>query len=125
MELERRKSVTVQDSLKDRDKEYQRLKVCFTGFDKTYQWTIVLQAQYDRLRRKALLAPGNSGAGTDGPIGNQALSERRGLGLPSVSRNNGSAAVQARVDVNAAVGGMEASGVNSVSVLRELTSGLS
>ncbi|KAH8106168.1 hypothetical protein BXZ70DRAFT_420922 [Cristinia sonorae] len=43
-DLERRKTTSLQDSLKDREKEYQKLKVL-----------------YDKIKRKALLAPGNFG----------------------------------------------------------------
>ncbi|KAL0949878.1 hypothetical protein HGRIS_009911 [Hohenbuehelia grisea] len=52
LELERRKVRDLQEASRERDKEYQKLK-----------------AQFDKIKRKALLAPsGNTSAGNDGPL---------------------------------------------------------
>lgn len=64
MELERRKNRDLQDATRERDKEYQKLKV-----NSIYEVTGVtdvvpkplLQVQYDKIKRKALLAPNVGG----------------------------------------------------------------
>lgn len=95
LELERRKMAGLQDSIKERDKEYQKLKT-----------------HYDKIKRKALLAPGLGGnestglmAGADGYH-----ADRVGLNEQQNKHRSGMA-FGATVDMGAVVGDMEANGV--------------
>ncbi|KIK44477.1 hypothetical protein CY34DRAFT_625023 [Suillus luteus UH-Slu-Lm8-n1] len=83
MELERRKVHELQDSSKEREKEYQKLK-----------------AQYDKAKRKALLAPNTAPSGQGG--GGVNMFDR-----PQDDHNKG----RAGVDIGAMIGGMDANGV--------------
>lgn len=77
----------MQDALREREKEYQKLK-----------------GHMDKIKRKALLAPGNAGQpdGFGGPTFEDRTRHTGGFG-------NG---ISTGLDVGAVVGGMEASGVS-------------
>lgn len=60
LELEKRKSKDMQDQLRDKDKEYTKLKV--RRFVLTSPLLTSFQNQYDRIKRKALLTPGALGS---------------------------------------------------------------
>ncbi|RDB23263.1 E3 ubiquitin-protein ligase CCNB1IP1 [Hypsizygus marmoreus] len=86
LELERRKIRELQDGSKEREREYQKLKLL-----------------HDKFKRKALLAQPN---GNDGPIGfggqsNEEQAKQRNFGLH----------VTNAVNLGAVVGGMEANGI--------------
>ncbi|TCD70502.1 hypothetical protein EIP91_003263 [Steccherinum ochraceum] len=87
LDLERRKSTTLQNSLREREKEYQKLKV-----------------QFDKIKRKALLAPG-------GP--NELLHAQGGPPMDTHMRENQAfkASHNVPVDVGAVVGDMNANGI--------------
>ena len=55
MELERRRSREFQDGAREREKEYQKLKV--RSLENLNIYVDVVQAQFDKLKRKALFAP--------------------------------------------------------------------
>lgn len=105
--------MTLQDSLKEREKEYQKLKVSRNALSFTIALQVArsLQVQHDKIKRKALLQPGSiaqDGGGNAGNRGMLAAEEADvlhsvGVGAP------GNAPV---VDVNAVIGGMEANGVS-------------
>ncbi|KAL5530182.1 hypothetical protein ACEPAF_6439 [Sanghuangporus sanghuang] len=91
LEIERRKIREMQDAARERDKEYQKLK-----------------NHYDKIKRKALLAPNslaNDGFAMPGPASNenQMAMERPMNKGRNVFANPGG--------VNAVVGGMEANGI--------------
>ncbi|KAG2339875.1 hypothetical protein BDR05DRAFT_991811 [Suillus weaverae] len=83
MELERRKVHELQDSSREREKEYQKLK-----------------AQYDKAKRKSLLAPSTAPPGQG--VGGVNMFDR-----PQDDHNKG----RAGVDIGAVIGGMDANGV--------------
>ncbi|KAJ6510069.1 hypothetical protein C8R47DRAFT_964275 [Mycena vitilis] len=89
LELERRKIRDLQDAARERDKEYQKLKVRLHSFEKCTQ---SMQAQHDKIKRKALL-PGPAAA------------------APAEDQRNKLRAFSNAVDLGTVVGGMEASGV--------------
>lgn len=84
MELERRKVHELQDSSREREKEYQKLK-----------------AQYDKAKRKSLLAPNTAPSGQGG--GGVNMFDRP----PQDDHNKG----RAGMDIGAMIGGMDANGV--------------
>ncbi|KAJ3532173.1 hypothetical protein NM688_g7461 [Phlebia brevispora] len=84
LELERRKALSLEDSLKEREKEYQKLK-----------------SQFDRIKRRALLNP-NALAQEGASV---ASSDHR------LRPANGTAPMAPLVDVGAVVNNMDASGV--------------
>ncbi|KAL5487811.1 hypothetical protein ACEPAI_5919 [Sanghuangporus weigelae] len=91
LEIERRKIREMQDAARERDKEYQKLK-----------------NHYDKIKRKALLAPNslaNDGFAMPGPASseNQMVMERPMNKGRNMFANPGG--------VNAVVGGMEANGI--------------
>lgn len=101
LELERRKMAGLQDSIKERDKEYQKLKT-----------------HYDKIKRKALLAPGLGGnestglmAGADGYH-----ADRVGLNEQQNKHRSGMA-FGATVDMGAVVGDMEANGIQRTPIV--------
>lgn len=108
LELERRKALTIQDSLKEREKEYQKLKVHHSRhhFYMTFHRLINSQSQHDKIKRKALLQPST--------IGQENM---RGMPIPAESNvipkvpTGFAVPSSTAVDMNAVVGGMEASGV--------------
>jgi hypothetical protein len=59
LELEKRKGKDMHDQLRDKDKEYTKLKV--RRFDLTLHLLTSSQNQYDKIKRKALLTPGALG----------------------------------------------------------------
>ncbi|KAK7696626.1 hypothetical protein QCA50_001284 [Cerrena zonata] len=85
LELERRRSASLQDSLRDREKEYQKLKV----------------GHLDKIKRKALLAPGT--VGQPAGVGGHTLDDRT---RPATGFGASTA-----MNVGAVVGGMEANGI--------------
>ncbi|TFY59872.1 hypothetical protein EVJ58_g5507 [Rhodofomes roseus] len=96
LELERRKLSGLQDSLKERDKEYQKLK-----------------AQYDKIKRKALLAPNVVGGDNvvPGTANGPHVGERHVLNDQANKLRPGGV-FGAGLDVGAVVGDMEAHGVS-------------
>jgi len=66
LELEKRKSKDMQDQLRDKDKEYTKLKVCKLVL--ALHLLTLLQSQYDKIKRKALLTLG--ALGSNGVEGN-------------------------------------------------------
>ncbi|CAK5262950.1 unnamed protein product [Mycena citricolor] len=58
LELERRKVRDLQEAARERDKEYQKLKVLVAVESKSNSANTGMQAQHDKIKRKALLAPG-------------------------------------------------------------------
>ncbi|KAI0676821.1 hypothetical protein C8Q78DRAFT_47645 [Trametes maxima] len=111
VEAERRKTVTMQDSLKESEKEYHKLKT-----------------QYDRLKRKALL--GGSVGGKEGvlPFTNQTLNaqerqedtnNRLQQGMIFGSGLSGAVGV----DVGAVVGNMEAAGIQRTPIVNRTVAG--
>ncbi|KAI0787101.1 hypothetical protein BC629DRAFT_1440299 [Irpex lacteus] len=84
LETERRKSATLQEAVRERDKEYQKLK-----------------AQHDKIKRKAILAPEN-------PPATPALATGRAVPQAQAS------AAGTGIDVGAVVGNMEANGVGGL-----------
>ena len=123
LELERRKAAGLQDSLKDRDKEYQKLKVHRTAPPPLPQRpdaaTGDAQAQYDKIKRKALLGP-NVVGGENAPVPGGAtdahlrVGERHVLGDQANKLRPGAlfGPGLGGVDVGAVVGDMEAHGVS-------------
>ncbi|KAI0637757.1 hypothetical protein C8Q77DRAFT_387441 [Trametes polyzona] len=107
VESERRKTATLQDSLKENEKEYQKLKV-----------------QYDKLKRKALLS-GTVG-GKDGSLANQALNmqERPDDSAARLKQGmafGGGIGGAVGVDVGAVVGNMEAAGIQRTPIVNRTT----
>ncbi|CDO74092.1 hypothetical protein BN946_scf185043.g142 [Trametes cinnabarina] len=111
LESERRKTATLQDSLKESEKEYHKLK-----------------AQYDKLKRKALL--GGAVTGKDGtiPLGNHALNAtdrqddatrmRQGMAF-----GTGVGGDRVGLDVGAVVGNMEAAGIQRTPIVNRSMAG--
>lgn len=112
LELDRRKMRDLQDAARDRDKEYQKLKVCSTlRLAEDRVLTCCTQAHYDKLKRKALLGGANEQeAAGMGRKGNGSL-ERQTLGDHVNRMHNAGLGGAGSVDVGALVGGMEATGV--------------
>ncbi|KAI0662994.1 hypothetical protein C8Q70DRAFT_484212 [Cubamyces menziesii] len=105
IDTERRKTTTLQDSLKESEKEYHKLK-----------------AQYDKLKRKALL--GGAVVGKDGvmPLGNQSIGMQERQEDPNARLKHGYVAGiggAVGLDVGAVVGNMEAAGVYPANTHRE------
>jgi len=100
LELERRKIRDLQDTSRERDKEYQKLK-----------------AQHDKIKRKALLAPNTTGqdvsVGFGGSLSHvvdrQTLEDHQGKGSTSFGSNT--------VDLGAVIGGMEANGIQRTPIV--------
>ncbi|CAL1702157.1 unnamed protein product [Somion occarium] len=90
LELERRKSGTLQDSLREREKEYQKLK-----------------GHLDKIKRKALLAPGSVGQHDAMGIG----AERHVLDDGIRTRPQAGFTGNTSMDMGAVIGGMEANGI--------------
>ncbi|KAH7916154.1 hypothetical protein BJ138DRAFT_689197 [Hygrophoropsis aurantiaca] len=90
LELQRRKVNELQDASRDREKEYQKLKI-----------------QHDKIKRKALLAP------SGGPPGqNLAHSIETNHSAPNrQAQTDQNRRMGNSVDIGAVVGGMEASGI--------------
>ncbi|KAI0939068.1 hypothetical protein AcV5_000586 [Taiwanofungus camphoratus] len=100
LELERRNLASHQDSLRERDKEYQKLKT-----------------QYDKIKRKALLAPNVVGGDSAIPLINENpanhTGERSALDEHTNKMRQGMpfGTTLGAVDVGAVVGGMEANSI--------------
>ncbi|KAF5393729.1 hypothetical protein D9757_000258 [Collybiopsis confluens] len=95
LEVERRKVRDLQDSMREREKEYQKLK-----------------AQHDKIKRKALLGPnlGSNDPTFNAPINPPMENPRSGL------RNFGIGSGH-NVDFGAVVGGMEAHGIQRTPIV--------
>ncbi|KAI0366384.1 hypothetical protein BV20DRAFT_652995 [Pilatotrama ljubarskyi] len=107
LEAERRKAATLHDSLKESEKEYQKLKT-----------------QYDKLKRKALL--GGAVGGKDGslPLGNQGLNIQERHDDASARMRQGIAfGGGGGVDVGAVVGNMEAAGIQRTPIVNRTMAG--
>ncbi|KAJ7490158.1 hypothetical protein B0H11DRAFT_2229084 [Mycena galericulata] len=65
LDLERRKVRDLQDAARESDKEYQKLEVRSPEVDYLFFTVAVLQTQYDKIKRKALLAPASGTSGDD------------------------------------------------------------
>jgi E3 ubiquitin-protein ligase CCNP1IP1 len=100
MELERRKVHELQDSSREREKEYQKLKVAKT-LPRGLIYSQLHQAQYDKAKRKSLLAPSTAPPGQSG--GGVNMFDRP----PQDDHNKG----RSGVDIGAVIGGMDANGV--------------
>lgn len=96
MELERRKVHELQDSSREREKEYQKLK-----------------AQYDKAKRKSLLAPSTAPPGQGG--GGVNMFDRP----PQDDHNKG----RAGVDIGAVIGGMDANGIQRTPLVNRTMAG--
>jgi hypothetical protein len=90
----------MQDAARERDKEYQKLKVGVTSTFGAEQKGLsgILQSQHDKIKRKALLAPNAPG----GAAANHSSDDPHSNKLRAFANP---------VDLGAVVGGMEASGV--------------
>ncbi|KAI0751306.1 hypothetical protein C8Q80DRAFT_565798 [Daedaleopsis nitida] len=111
LDAERRKTANIQDSLKESEKEYHKLK-----------------AQYDKLKRKALLGGASVGGSKDGALqlGNQTLNMpdrhvdaarlKQGMTFGSSNGMRG-------VDVGAVVGNMEAAGIQRTPIVNRTMTG--
>ncbi|KAM5532411.1 hypothetical protein V8D89_013905 [Ganoderma adspersum] len=110
LEMERRKSASLQDTLKEHEKEYQKLKT-----------------QYDKLKRKALL--GGTTGSKDGlmPLNNQPfnISDRQedAARLKQGAAFAGGIGGPAGVDVGAVVGNMEATGIQRTPIVNRTMAG--
>jgi len=101
--LERRKNRDLQDTSRERDKEYQKLK-----------------AQHDRIKRKALLAPTTTGqdasltfgGNVNHTIGRQTHEDQHIKGRTGVNFGNNNT-----VDLGAVIGGMEANGIQRTPIV--------
>ncbi|KAG6903336.1 hypothetical protein C0995_013089 [Termitomyces sp. Mi166 len=112
LELERRKIHELQDASRDREKEYQKLKVCLMIFHAVIfpDWWDT-QLQLDKFKRKALLAPHPNGHDNIPGFGTNSHEDQPrqqplrpfGMGISGVSSTG--------VNFGTVVGGMEASGV--------------
>ncbi|OJT07345.1 hypothetical protein TRAPUB_1811 [Trametes pubescens] len=105
LEAERRKTATLQDSVKESEKEYHKLK-----------------AQYDRLKRKALLGGGDS------KEGNQSFNIQERQNDPGARMKQGMAfgagiGGAGGLDVGAVVGNMEATGVQRTPIVNRTMAG--
>ncbi|KAJ3490299.1 hypothetical protein NLI96_g1526 [Meripilus lineatus] len=102
-ELERRKVTTSQESLRERDKEYQRLKT-----------------QYDRLKRRVLLSPSNGGQGpglgTNPTEVNPVGVSSKGQGIPSFGPTS-----NVPINVGAVVGDMDANGIQRTPITSRIS----
>ncbi|KII95823.1 hypothetical protein PLICRDRAFT_129839 [Plicaturopsis crispa FD-325 SS-3] len=115
LEVERRKVRDLQDASRERDKEYTRLKT-----------------QFDRIKRKALLAPSTSGQQNDASLAfganlnqqQQQNQEEPQQHAARTSMNFGKNLSNAgsTVDLGAVVGGMEANGIQRTPIVNR-TSG--
>jgi len=110
LELERRKTREIQEAARERDKEYQKLKVCRIPLVTEYTPLYIyrrLQIQFDKLKRKTLFGP--AAGNENNPIApgnlniaqNQFLDDQRQKARGQLSGLN-------PVDVVQVVGGMEA-----------------
>lgn len=101
LELERRKALALQDSLKDREKEYQKLK-----------------SQHDKIKRKALLQPSSltQSANTNAAGRNVSAVDDSS----AINHGVGAAGSIPIVDVNAVVGGMEANGIQRTPIVSRI-----
>ncbi|OBZ71896.1 E3 ubiquitin-protein ligase CCNB1IP1 [Grifola frondosa] len=104
LELERRKAASIQDTLKDREKEYQKLKT-----------------QYDKIKRKALLGPNAVGGDPTLPLGAMGnnVPERQTVDEAQNKFRGGMTfgGFGGAVDVGAAVGNMEATGIQRTPIV--------
>ncbi|KAJ7095111.1 hypothetical protein B0H15DRAFT_775222 [Mycena belliarum] len=102
LELEHRKVRDLQEAAREKDKEYQKLKVCLNVLhiaNELMNAHPCIQAQLDKIKRKALFA---HNAPIAPATGDEQLNKRRSFASNSV-------------DLGAVVGGMEACGVHTVS----------
>lgn len=110
LELERRKVREVHEASRERDKEYQKLKANIIITSRLHIARLTkadLQAQHDKIKRKALLGP-DSGGGPQGNIG-FFTAEGYPRHLPQNPNSN------QPLNVGAVVGDMQANGVRNVS----------
>lgn len=106
LELERRKVREVHEASRERDKEYQKLKANVVIPSPLRNVFTILQAQHDKIKRKALLAP-DSGGGPQGNIGFPGA-EGYSRHLPQNPNSN------QPLNVGAVVGDMQANGVENL-----------
>ncbi|KAF8897248.1 hypothetical protein BD779DRAFT_1667251 [Infundibulicybe gibba] len=115
LEVERRKVRELQDTAREKDKEYQKLKASSnlrSSF--TFRYLTHSQNQYEKIKRKALLGPGPANLEVPHPgfVG-------PGPGNPEMHpklRNHG-----APVDLEFVVGGMEANGIQRTPLINRTT----
>jgi hypothetical protein len=112
LEIERRKNRELQDTTRERDKEYQKLKVGFRLLNVLVRLLLPLagfKVAHDKFKRKALFPTGTEATHAHSvnasinvpPIADQAMIFNK-LGRPNANKT---------LDVGAVVGGMEANGV--------------
>ncbi|KAI0334818.1 hypothetical protein GY45DRAFT_1052361 [Cubamyces sp. BRFM 1775] len=109
IDTERRKTATLQDSLKESEKEYHKLK-----------------AQYDKLKRKALLGGGVVGKDGVMPLGNQSIGVQERQEDPNARLKHGYATGiggAGGLDVGAVVGNMEAAGIQRTPIVNRTAAG--
>ncbi|KAN0097661.1 hypothetical protein V8E55_002107 [Tylopilus felleus] len=99
LELERRKVHELQDTSREREKEYQKLK-----------------AQLDRVKRRALLGPDAGASGANQP-------PVQGFSHSHRSLDNQPRQAVGEVDVGAVVGGMEAIGIQRTPLVNRVAKG--
>ncbi|KAF8738134.1 hypothetical protein AX14_011723 [Amanita brunnescens Koide BX004] len=112
LEIERRKNRELQDTTRERDKEYQKLKVGFRLLNVLVRLLLPLagfKVAHDKFKRKALFPTGTEATHAHSvnasinvpPIADQAMIFNK-LGRPNANKT---------LDVGAVVGGMEANGI--------------
>ncbi|KAH9853827.1 hypothetical protein C2E23DRAFT_96875 [Lenzites betulinus] len=112
LEGERRKSASMQDSLKESEKEYHKLKT-----------------QYDKLKRKALLGGGVGGKDGSLPLGAQSLNmqerhDENGARMKQGMAFGAGIGGAGGVDVGAVVGNMEATGIQRTPIVSRTMGGM-
>ncbi|EGO27335.1 hypothetical protein SERLADRAFT_406467 [Serpula lacrymans var. lacrymans S7.9] len=114
LELERRKVHELQEVSRERDKEYQKLKVY-----RQHISILLTKAQHDKIKRKALLGP--SGQNLQSSFGyNASNTFERSI---SDDQNKVRSGQNANISIGAVVGGMEANGIQRTPLVHRHSTG--
>ena len=117
LELERRRTRELQEASRERDKEYQKLKVCVLSYlpIPSCSHIIFRQAQHDQIKRKALFAPNVHRQESNLSLGvnTSQIQERQSLGDRQEKSRSGMLFGNNTVNLGAVVGSMEANKVCS------------
>lgn len=110
LELERRKVRELQEASREREREYQKLKVRLVsgGSHVSAAHSEVIQMQHDKIKRKALLGHNFGQPDTQQQVDDMSSHRTRPFGSDVNAANS---AIGNSMDLGTLVGGMEANGV--------------
>jgi hypothetical protein len=113
----------MQDASRERDKEYQKLKVCcIVDLCQSDANVFILKAQHDKIKRKALLTSNSiNSSALPFPGGAHLVNEKISTDERTMARARAAMPLgmsAANMNIGAVVGGMEANGVCSVPCLK-------